>query len=476
MTVSTGLAIMPSLTQAAKVSASRSTAKVPTVPAHMLPHRSPAELLAISRQGLAEAAETPADGLRYATAHLAALRAAAAVLAARARPEPRRRNRLTSVWALLATVAPELGEWAAFFAAGASKRAAAEAGIPRAVTAREADDLIRASEQFVEVVAVSLGLAYQPALEGLGRDRAEHHDAAPLRHPSALIRRAMVDGRPRAAGRRSRIWRADAGARLERRIWRWRGWPRCGRPDWCGAPASRSTRPSSGRCRWLRRCVRCFPAGACAGAAPSRSRAVRRRVDLAAVRAARRGIRGRVRGVRWWACPGSGWSRPPRPGWPWNGSRSCPHPGPDWAERGGGAARRSRHRGGRHARGGPGAGGEPAHRPGPAAGGGARVGGPVARRRHHPRGRPTPPGTAWVRDGDVCAAGRWRWSRMAGAPPPGLAAPTSGCPTAGTGPRWPAPSSATAAWSRATLAHHRRSVDQGCAGDPLTRVDQSRRG
>ena len=89
------------------------------------------------------------------------------MLAARARPEPRRRNRLTSVWALLTAVAPELGEWAAFFAAGASKRAAAEAGIPRAVTTREADDLVRAAEQFVEVVAGSLGLAYQPALEGL---------------------------------------------------------------------------------------------------------------------------------------------------------------------------------------------------------------------------------------------------------------------------------------------------------------------
>jgi hypothetical protein len=166
MTVSTGLAIMPSLAEAAKASASRS-AKAPTVPAHMLPHRSPAELLALSRRGLVEAAQTSADGLRYAAAHLAALRAAAAVLAARARPEPRRRNRLTSVWELLVTVAPELGEWAAFFAAGASKRAAAEAGIPRAVTAREADDLTRASGQFVEVVAVSLGLAYQPAFEGM---------------------------------------------------------------------------------------------------------------------------------------------------------------------------------------------------------------------------------------------------------------------------------------------------------------------
>jgi SAV_6107-like HEPN len=167
MTVSTGLAIMPSLTRAAEVSAPRTRAKLPAVPSRLLPHRSPSELLAISRGGLAEAARTSADGLRYATAHLAALRAAAAVLAARARPEPGRRNRLTSVWALLAVVAPELEEWAAFFAAGASKRAAAEAGIPRAVTTREADDLTRAAEQFVAVVAASLGVAYQPAIEGL---------------------------------------------------------------------------------------------------------------------------------------------------------------------------------------------------------------------------------------------------------------------------------------------------------------------
>lgn len=161
------LQAMPTLGQAAQHSAARLPTKAVTVPAHMLPHRSPGELLTMARMGLAEARQTPADGLRYATAHLAALRAAAAVLAARARPEPGRRNRLTSAWALLTAVAPELAEWAAFFAAGASKRAAAEAGIPRAVTAREADDLTRAAEQFVEVVAISLGVPYQPALEGL---------------------------------------------------------------------------------------------------------------------------------------------------------------------------------------------------------------------------------------------------------------------------------------------------------------------
>ncbi|MBO4207916.1 SAV_6107 family HEPN domain-containing protein, partial [Micromonospora echinofusca] len=107
------------------------------------------------------------DGLRYAAAHLAALRAAAAVLAARARPAPARRNRITSVWVLLVAVAPELGEWATFFAASAGKRAAAEAGIPRVVTTREADDLLRAAEEFVTVVETMLGMAYQPTLGGL---------------------------------------------------------------------------------------------------------------------------------------------------------------------------------------------------------------------------------------------------------------------------------------------------------------------
>jgi SAV_6107-like HEPN len=135
------------------------------VPAHALPHRTPRELIALARRGLDEAAETRTDGLRYATAHLAALRAAAAVLSARARPAPGRRSRLTSVWSLLVMVAPELSEWASYFAAGAGKRAAAEAGIPRVVSAREADDLLRAAEQFIAVVEVALGLSYQPLLD-----------------------------------------------------------------------------------------------------------------------------------------------------------------------------------------------------------------------------------------------------------------------------------------------------------------------
>lgn len=133
-----------------------------SLPARLLPHRTPTELLTIARRGLAEAASTDSAPQRYATAHLAALRAAAAMLSVRARPVPGGRSpRDTSAWALLVRVAPELSEWAAFFASGAAKRSAAEAGIAR-VTVREADDLVLASARFIDVVQEILGL--QPAL------------------------------------------------------------------------------------------------------------------------------------------------------------------------------------------------------------------------------------------------------------------------------------------------------------------------
>ncbi|HTY72891.1 MAG TPA: SAV_6107 family HEPN domain-containing protein [Actinomycetes bacterium] len=129
------------------------------------PARVPAveELLRLSAHGLADAAVAATPAERYAAAHLAALRAAAAVLAARARPSSARR-RLSSVWVLLPAVAPHLREWAAFFAAGAGKRAAAEAGL--AVTSREADDLLRDAASFLALVETTLGYTHQPALTG----------------------------------------------------------------------------------------------------------------------------------------------------------------------------------------------------------------------------------------------------------------------------------------------------------------------
>jgi SAV_6107-like HEPN len=115
-----------------------------------------AQLLTQASRALAEAEGCADPRRRYATAHLSALRAAAAVLAARTRPESGRR-RPRSAWVLLGQIAPELGEWAAFFAAGAGKRAAAEAGLSSAVTEREADDLVRDAGAFLAVVAGSLG-------------------------------------------------------------------------------------------------------------------------------------------------------------------------------------------------------------------------------------------------------------------------------------------------------------------------------
>jgi hypothetical protein len=115
-------------------------------------------LMESARHGLAAADDEVTPGARYVSAHLAALRAAAAVVAARAEPSGGRRRRPQSVWELLPKVEPALREWAAFFAAGAAKRAAAEAGLPRAVSANEADDLLRDAETFVSLAEGALGI------------------------------------------------------------------------------------------------------------------------------------------------------------------------------------------------------------------------------------------------------------------------------------------------------------------------------
>src|SRR5580693_833550 len=122
-------------------------------------------LLESARYGLAAAEGEVTAGGRYREAHLAALRAAAAVVAAKADPgASSRRRRPLSVWELLPKVEPALAEWAAFFAAGAAKRAAAEAGLPRAVSLREADDLLRDAETFVSLAENALGVPAQPLL------------------------------------------------------------------------------------------------------------------------------------------------------------------------------------------------------------------------------------------------------------------------------------------------------------------------
>ncbi|MGB6163987.1 MAG: SAV_6107 family HEPN domain-containing protein [Pseudonocardiaceae bacterium] len=108
-------------------------------------------LLKQARQGLLDAEYSTHRVDRYAQAHLAALRAAAAVLAARA--QPRTRAKPTSAWTLLATVAPELKQWSTFFSATSTTRAAAEAGAHRLVTDRDADDLVRQVDEFLTLVS-----------------------------------------------------------------------------------------------------------------------------------------------------------------------------------------------------------------------------------------------------------------------------------------------------------------------------------
>jgi hypothetical protein len=106
------------------------------------------ELLDRAGASLLHASHSGEAGDRYVAAHLGALRAAAAVLAARTSPS--RPSRLRSVWEVLPAVAPELTEWAIFFAASGRQRAAIERG-DRTLAAREADDLLRQAEAFLDI-------------------------------------------------------------------------------------------------------------------------------------------------------------------------------------------------------------------------------------------------------------------------------------------------------------------------------------
>ena len=111
------------------------------------------DLLDRARADLGAACASPRSADRYVAAHLAALRAGAALLAARPAPS---RGRPRSVWELLPLAAPDLAEWALFYAASARRRAAAERG--EAIAPREADDLLRQSGTFLGLVERDLGL------------------------------------------------------------------------------------------------------------------------------------------------------------------------------------------------------------------------------------------------------------------------------------------------------------------------------
>ncbi|MFI7035634.1 SAV_6107 family HEPN domain-containing protein [Microbispora rosea] len=124
--------------------------------------------LADARACLADATVGPTPADRYVSAHLAALRAAAGILAARTRPMDGRRRRLRSAWELLPEAEPKLADWAAYFAVSATKRAAAEAGMVRAVTQNDAEEIIAEADRFVGEVESILGLPGRPTLPMAG--------------------------------------------------------------------------------------------------------------------------------------------------------------------------------------------------------------------------------------------------------------------------------------------------------------------
>lgn len=121
------------------------------------------DLLDRSRAGLVQACQSRSTTQRYVEAHLSALRAAAALIAARTGTTGRSRPR--SVWEVLPGLAPELSEWAQFFAASGRRRLALERG-SAVVSPREADDLVRQCETFLELVRAALHLPFAEPLPG----------------------------------------------------------------------------------------------------------------------------------------------------------------------------------------------------------------------------------------------------------------------------------------------------------------------
>jgi hypothetical protein len=109
-------------------------------------------VLAQARALLADARAEPQACDRFRIAHLAALRGTAALLAVLTSAAVPVRRRPTSAWVLLERALPEFADWAAYFAAGQGRRAAADAGVRSAVTPAEAADLIEATTTFLRLV------------------------------------------------------------------------------------------------------------------------------------------------------------------------------------------------------------------------------------------------------------------------------------------------------------------------------------
>ncbi|GIG38540.1 SAV_6107 family HEPN domain-containing protein [Cellulomonas phragmiteti] len=133
----------------------RDAVSVPPQSAELL-GRADAELLAAQFSG------EPWE--MFSHAHLAALRAGAALVAARGRPSGRGAPR--TVWGMLDAVAPELHHLSALFAHAATLRSAVDAGRFELVSALRAERALCAAEDLVDAVRDAL-LADDRALTAL---------------------------------------------------------------------------------------------------------------------------------------------------------------------------------------------------------------------------------------------------------------------------------------------------------------------
>lgn len=111
------------------------------------------DLLRTAITALDDAYRVDTAAERYVAAHVAALRAGAALLANSAKPS--RSHRIRSVWQVLPGIAPELEDWCTYFDAIGKRRVFVEIGA-EPVSPEQADDLVRDAERFMDRVAAIL--------------------------------------------------------------------------------------------------------------------------------------------------------------------------------------------------------------------------------------------------------------------------------------------------------------------------------
>lgn len=126
----------------------------------LVAHSAVTALLDLAHTDIARAHRIASPSQRFPLAWRGAMRAAAAVLAVRARPSGMCAR---DVWSVLECAAPEWREWAYYFSAVTRSRIRRSAGVA-AVSPREADDLLRNAEDFLGRVETSLRQARPKAL------------------------------------------------------------------------------------------------------------------------------------------------------------------------------------------------------------------------------------------------------------------------------------------------------------------------